>query len=692
MSDIQAFYKATKIVEPDQRSLGEHGIHSFESLMANKRDVWKKDGAIGNVCDDTFTLLCGLIEYLKDYENFDEESFVTFLILHRSEKESDEPDSFSDEDDEFQLQSQGFDPSSTDSLENDEDENEVDGESEGLDGQDFGVRFKRRICYHYRTREGLNKVAIRSFSADQTIAHCVLVLRVTKTFLGQHGVTELYPNRYKYVQVWKKLSPVCLSKLRDSCAEPRSMPPLCCGPQQKGGRQSFSYFFENNGSNRVGHRGEKRVVELFCDAGGMHQGYKDNGFITESAIDKDDDAVETFRHNNPESANAVESIDVHTYIKVYKVKGDKQVHVLHASSPCQGFSRANRLGGKDDDKNNELAFTFTKGLKKFKPLVGVFENVEGMWSRKASSYGDPQKRPRIIIFATQRFIPLPPVPERTHVRPEQLAGGVVVNSNRKLPWVTVGNVLEGLCHPSLRFPNMEPRKTSNTAVGVNGVMQVGKDELAPAIRASGPPIFHYRSIDGSDKLPCLSVREMAAIQSFPNDYEFLGSLSSQYRQVGNSVPCGLARAMAHAVSQVLLFVYAEELPRWLAENRKVIEVDDNNDDDDEEEDDSEPFKGVEDQEEPSQPESSTIEINSSSSSSSSSTDDDNENVAMESGGMPVAAPTAADHTHTHTPPLRRTTRERRAAARPLDLVSCGQGMHRERSLLFGILLRMGKSL
>ena len=390
MSDIQAFYKATKIVEEDQRFLDEHGINTFATLLAKRRDVWKKAGSIENICDDTFTLLCGLVEYLEEHDTFDEESFVTFLVLHGKEKKRG---SILDDDDEFQLESQGFNPSSDDSLENDEDEDDVDDDPEGPYGPDKvkfnGVWFQRRSCYHYKTREGLNTVAIRSFTADETMAHCVLILPVKDTFLGQHGITELYPKRYKYVQVWKRLSPIRLSKLRELRAnfvEPKTMPPLCYTPQQKGGRQSFGYFFENDGSNRVGHRGEKRVVELFCGAGGMHQGYKDNGFVTEKAIDKDDDAVQTFRYNNPESADAVESIDVNEFLKVYKVKNGRQVHLLHASSPCQGFSRANRLGGKQDDKNNELALTFTKGLKKTNALMGVFENVEGMWSRKGIFY------------------------------------------------------------------------------------------------------------------------------------------------------------------------------------------------------------------------------------------------------------------------------------------------------------------
>ena len=106
-------------------------------------------------------------------------------------------------------------------------------------------------------------------------------------------------------------------------------------------------------------------------------------------------------------------------------------------------------------------------------------------------------------------------------------------------------------------------------------MQVKKDQLAATIRANGPPVYHYQSLDDGehdedeDNFQCLSVREAAAIQSFPNKYKFFGNLSSQYRQVGNAVPRKLARAVASSALRVLEFVYAEELPQTDSRKRKA---------------------------------------------------------------------------------------------------------------------------
>ena len=59
---------------------------------------------------------------------------------------------------------------------------------------------------------------------------------------------------------------------------------------------------------------------------------------------------------------------------------------IHTSSPCQGFSKANPPGGQNDDDNNRLASTFPDLLRVTGALVGSFENVEGMWSKKGMPY------------------------------------------------------------------------------------------------------------------------------------------------------------------------------------------------------------------------------------------------------------------------------------------------------------------
>jgi DNA (cytosine-5)-methyltransferase 1 len=76
-------------------------------------------------------------------------------------------------------------------------------------------------------------------------------------------------------------------------------------------------------------------------------------------------------------------------------------------------------------------------------------------------------------------------------------------------------------------------------------------DCAPTIRASSVTPFHF----SEDR--CINVREAACLQSFPVDYEFVGSLGSQYRQVGNAVPVELSTAVAQSVRQILLHEYGD---------------------------------------------------------------------------------------------------------------------------------------
>ena len=86
----------------------------------------------------------------------------------------------------------------------------------------------------------------------------------------------------------------------------------------------------------------------------------------------------------------------------------------------------------------------------------------------------------------------------------------------------------------------------------HGVTRLKPHECAPTIRAGSVTPFHY------SKDRCINVREAATLQSFPLNYKFIGSLSSQYKQIGNAVPVELASAVAQSIKQVLMYEYKEE--------------------------------------------------------------------------------------------------------------------------------------
>lgn len=388
---LQTFYETTKIKAADREALMENGITDKDSLQSSRPSLYRK--GIASVSDETQGKLRVLLHWLE-HNNADEfclKSFIRHMYLHLDDLESmakqykKSLDQHKQSDNAFGLEQQGFNPSTVDMP---------DDIEEGLDEQpeltlggpetfEFGgVRYEKGRCYHYRdlSKDRVVVVAIRAFlikDGQPPRAACVRIVPVSNTFLGQgkNDAFTLYSSRY--CQVRQKEPLRLLSELRDEASvEPKTMPKLCYKPQKTGAIRSFAYFFDESGFERVGLRGPPKVVEMFCGSGGMHLGYKENGFVTVKAIDKDEAALETFRHNNPDDASAAECICVNEFLRLYK--SGETVEVLHASSPCQGFSKANRNGGKNDAMNNELALSFTGGLRRTKALVGIFENVSTM--------------------------------------------------------------------------------------------------------------------------------------------------------------------------------------------------------------------------------------------------------------------------------------------------------------------------
>jgi site-specific DNA-cytosine methylase len=115
---------------------------------------------------------------------------------------------------------------------------------------------------------------------------------------------------------------------------------------------------------------------------------------------------------------------------------------------------------------------------------------------------------------------------------------------------------------------MSDCRTTAKAVGEDSdYVQLDPDSLAPTVLASGPAVFHYAELRPDGRGPrCLNVREAAALQSFPCDYQFTGTTSAKYKQAGNAVPVCFAAAIARSVRASLRLVYEEELTAAAATN------------------------------------------------------------------------------------------------------------------------------
>ena len=123
--------------------------------------------------------------------------------------------------------------------------------------------------------------------------------------------------------------------------------------------------------------------------------------------------------------------------------------------------------------------------------------------------------------------------------------------------------LNDLAEPGT-FSHQEERRKCNTKPGEQETFQLEPERLAPGVRATGAPLFHYKTYAETDEPRVTSVRDTAALQGFPNDYEFLGSMTEKYKQAGNAVSCRVIKALVGSLMPVLEFVYEEDYQEDLA--------------------------------------------------------------------------------------------------------------------------------
>lgn len=211
------------------------------------------------------------------------------------------------------------------------------------------------------------------------------------------------------------------------------------------------------------------VIDLFCGAGGMSEGFRQAGFDVVCGIDFDKDACRTHRTNFPEAATIEGDITQLSIedIEVAMKHSRESVDVVIGGFPCQGFSMAGKRWV--DDPRNQLFREFVRVVEGFQPTAFVAENVVGLVSMaegqfvreikdafnsigyevevkilNSDDYGVPQKRRRAIFIGNRVGIPIEfPLP--THSR-----DGIDLKS-----FVTVGEAIDDLPPLGERFGENE---------------------------------------------------------------------------------------------------------------------------------------------------------------------------------------------------------------------------------------------
>ncbi|RXJ91682.1 DNA (cytosine-5-)-methyltransferase [Arcobacter sp. CECT 8983] len=363
-------------------------------------------------------------------------------------------------------------------------------------------------------------------------------------------------------------------------------------------------------------------IDLFCGCGGLSLGFKQAGFNNLFSIDFWPDAIETYNHNMPNSNAYCECLDEDIVEKLDKYYNGEEIHTIIGGPPCQGFSTVgtNRLGKRDvEDPRNYLYQHFLKFVKHHRPYCVLIENVKGMKTLdkgrylnhiiseikemgynvkyeilNASEYGVPQSRYRLFIvgYLMDNFEFPKPVDYKvtTSEAISDLPSLDVYSDLKDCPTSFVYSkkltdyqvLLKG--KSKLIFNHEPTNHTEQTKDIISKIKDGGRITDLPeeywnirkynksfqrmnscepshTIDTGHRNYFHYKE----NRVP--SVRECARIQSFPDNFIFLKSKTSQYKQVGNAVPPILANKLA---IQIKKYIELEDIEKLREKRKKLI--------------------------------------------------------------------------------------------------------------------------
>lgn len=320
-------------------------------------------------------------------------------------------------------------------------------------------------------------------------------------------------------------------------------------------------------------------IELFAGAGGLALGFEKAGIEGISFVEIDKDAAETLRVNRP-NWNIIEDDIRSVDFSEYKGKVD----VVSGGAPCQSFSYAGKRLGFGDTRGT-LFSEFARCVKETEPKMFLFENVKGMLNHdkgrtfntiiyefkslgykvvykvlNAAYYGVGQKRERLIIIGirndlTHKIDFSYPEPEKEMTTLRDVLKNVPDSPYQ--PYSEKKRKVMELVPPGGSWVDLPEEvakeymgKSYNSGGGRRGMARrISWDE--PCLTLTTSPSQKQTERCHPDETRPFTVREYARIQSFPDEWEFYGTLTSKYRQIGNAVPVELARRIGVEIIKAL---------------------------------------------------------------------------------------------------------------------------------------------
>lgn len=338
-------------------------------------------------------------------------------------------------------------------------------------------------------------------------------------------------------------------------------------------------------SNFVEPENEYKVLELFAGGGGLAIGMEKAGLKCVALNEIDKHACATLRNNRP-NWNVLEG-DIKNFIfsDYYN-----QVDVVTGGFPCQAFSYAGKRLGFEDARGT-LFYEFARVIKEVNPPICIGENVKGLLNHdngktlqgmisildeigynvvpvqvlKAINYKVPQKRERLILVGIRKDIDLkyeyPKPYKKIYNLSDALKKGELFESNvqkssgAKYPECKK-SVLD-LVPPKGYWRDL-PIDIQKDFMGASFYLGGGKTGMArrigwdePCLTLTCSPAQKQTERCHPDETRPFTVREYARIQTFPDDWQFLGPMAQQYKQIGNAVPVNLGREVGYSIIKFL---------------------------------------------------------------------------------------------------------------------------------------------
>lgn len=322
-------------------------------------------------------------------------------------------------------------------------------------------------------------------------------------------------------------------------------------------------------------------IDLFSGAGGFSLGFDKIGFKNIFSLDNETTFCKTYKKNFPNHILIEKDIAKLTKKEIKEIIGNQKVNVIIGGPPCQGFSIAGNIGRRFiNDPRNYLFKEFIRVVEIIKPDFFVMENVARLYTHNnentkkeiilkfkeigyyieckilnSADYGVPQIRKRVIFIGSK------------------LTNNIFFPERSVISYKTVKEAIEDL--PSLKsgqkskIPNhiamnhsdqmLEKMKYISNGGNRNEIPKnirprtgdirkyIKYNDNKPAITITGDmrKVFHYF------QNRALTVRELARLQSYPDNFIFEGTSISQQQQVGNSVPPLMAEAIAYTIKKLI---------------------------------------------------------------------------------------------------------------------------------------------